>query len=189
MPMQKTILLAVSGASGMPYAVRLAEVLGGRPEVSLHVIISDAARRVLELEHPGGEKAIENSAAALHAGDDFAAGPASGSWPHQGMVICPCSMRTLAAVATGLGSNLIHRAADTTLKERRKLILVTRETPLSLIHIENMAAVTRAGGVVMPACPGFYSGAADVAGLVDFMAARVLDQLGLPQDLMRPWKG
>ncbi len=186
---QRTILLAVSGASGMPYAVRLAEVLGKRPDVALHVIVSDAARHVLELELPGGMEAIEAAATVLHAEDNFAAGPASGSWPHHGMVICPCSMKTLAAVATGLGSNLIHRAADVTLKERRKLILVTRETPLSLIHIENMAAVTRAGGVVMPACPGFYSGATSLADLADFMAARVLDQLGLPQDLMRPWKG
>lgn len=186
---QRTILLAVSGASGMPYAVRLAEVLGGRPDVALHVIVSAGARRVLELEQPGGMAALTAAATALHAEDDFAASPASGSWPHHGMVICPCSMKTLAAVATGLGTNLIHRAADVALKERRKLVLVTRETPLSLLHIENMAAATRAGAVVMPACPGFYSGTPTLQGLVDFMAARVLDQLGLPQTLMRPWQG
>ncbi len=186
---QRTILLAVSGASGMPYAVRLAEVLGGRADVALHVIVSDAARRVLELEQPGGAAAIEAAAHALHAENDFSAPPASGSWPHHGMIVCPCSMKTLAAIATGLGSNLIHRAADVSLKERRTLVLMTRETPLSLIHIENMAAATRAGAVIMPACPGFYAGEPSLRGLVDFMVARALDRLGLAQDLLRPWNG
>ncbi|EPR37412.1 3-octaprenyl-4-hydroxybenzoate carboxy-lyase [Desulfovibrio sp. X2] len=185
----RTILLAVTGASGMPYAVRLARALAAVSRLSLHVIVSNAARRVLELEAPGSEKAILDAADVVYREDEFAASPASGSWLHDGMVICPCSMKTLAAVATGLGTNLVHRAADVALKERRRLILVTRETPLSLVHIENMAAATRAGATIMPACPGFYSGDCTVDGLVDFMAARVLDHLGIPQDIMHPWNG
>lgn len=183
----RTILLAVTGASGMPYAVRLAEALAAMPGVLLHVIFSEAARQVLALESADGESRIEAAADVVHEAADMAASPASGSWPHHGMVVCPCTMSTLACIAAGTGSNLVHRAADVALKERRPLILVTRETPLSLIHIENMAAATRAGAVIMPACPGFYAGANSVDSLADFMAARILDHLGLPQTLVRPW--
>jgi 4-hydroxy-3-polyprenylbenzoate decarboxylase len=129
----------------------------------------------------------EAGRAVFHSLNDYSAGIASGSFRTAGMVICPCSMGTLAAVAHGMSQNLIHRAADVHLKERRKLIVVPRETPLSLIAIENMKRITEAGGVVMPAAPGFYHGAESVIDLVDFVVTRICDQLGVEVKLMRRW--
>jgi flavin prenyltransferase len=123
----------------------------------------------------------------FHSLGDYSAGIASGSFRTAGMVICPCSMGTLAAVAHGMSQNLIHRAADVHLKERRKLIVVPRETPLSLIALDNMRRITEAGGVVLPAMPGFYHGAETLIDLVDFVVTRICDQLGLRVELMRRW--
>ncbi len=185
------VVVAITGGSGMPYAQRLLEALRGLG-LETHVIISDAARLVLAQEMQQGATALEASAHALYTQRDLAAPPASGSWRHLGMVVCPCSMASLAAIASGLGSNLIHRGADVCLKERRKLVLVPRETPLSDIHLENMLRVSRAGAVVLPACPGFYHRPESIADLVDQVVGRILDhldidQLGLKHDLGPRW--
>jgi 4-hydroxy-3-polyprenylbenzoate decarboxylase len=183
----RRIILAVTGASGTPYAEALAAELGRRDDIELHLIISAAARRVMVLEGHGGPDALEASAHAVHDPGDIGAPPASGSWRHHGMIICPCSMATLAAVATGVGDSLIHRAADVTLKERGRLVLVTRETPLSAIHLTNMLAADRAGAVIMPACPGFYHRPEGIDDLVAHLAGRVLDQLDIPHALHARW--
>lgn len=183
----KRIVLAVSGASGMPYAAALAEALKQSSGVELHLVISHAARRVLKLETDLTPEDLADGAAAIHAPDDIAAPPASGSWRHDGMVICPCSMATLSAVATGFGHTLIHRAADVTLKERGRLVLLPRETPLSAIHLENMLTATRAGAIIVPACPGFYHRPATIEDLTAHMAGKVLDQLDIPHDLFKRW--
>ncbi|MEZ7196329.1 UbiX family flavin prenyltransferase [Pseudodesulfovibrio karagichevae] len=182
----KRIILAVSGASGSLYAASLIKGLADHDDVDLHVIISDAAKKVLALETDLAPGDLTRGA-TVHAADDIAAPPASGSWKHDGMIICPCSMATLSAVATGFGHNLIHRAADVTLKERRKLILVPRETPLSTIHLHNMLTATQAGAVILPACPGFYHRPATIADLTDQVAGKVLDQLDIPHALFRRW--
>lgn len=183
----KRIILAVCGASGMAYAASLVKGLTNRDDVELHVVISDAARKVLALETDLTPEALTRGATAVYAPDDIAAPPASGSWQHGGMIICPCSMATLSAVATGFGHTLIHRAADVALKERKKLILVPRETPLSSIHLENMLTATRAGAVIVPASPGFYHRPATIEDLTDHLAGRVLDQLDIPHTLFDRW--
>ena len=184
---KKRIVLAVTGASGTIYALALARALADTPDVETHLVLSDAARRVIELETDFDEDALISRAAVLHRSNDIAAPPASGSWVHHGMVICPCSMATLSAVATGRADNLIHRAADVALKERRKLILVVRETPLSAIHLQNMLAADRAGAVILPACPGFYHRPATIEDLADHMAGKILDQLDIPHELYARW--
>lgn len=188
MPDIRRIILAVTGASGMPYAATLCRALGRDPLVELHLVVTAAARRVLALE--GGGQSLDTSLAhAVHDEDDIGAAPASGSFVHHGMVVCPCSMASLAAIAMGLGSNLVHRAADVALKERRPLVLVPRETPLSRIHLQNMLRAHEAGAVILPACPGFYTGAATIQDLADHLCARILDQLGLAHSLSRRWEG
>ncbi|MEW5771975.1 MAG: UbiX family flavin prenyltransferase [Thermodesulfobacteriota bacterium] len=187
MTQSRRIVLAVTGASGMPYALTLARALSATPGVELHCIVSDAARTVLEVETDAGPDAFSGLAARTYGQDDLAAPPASGSWRHDGMVVCPCSMASLAAVARGLGSNLVHRAADVCLKERRPLVLVPRETPLSRIHLENMLAAHAAGAHIAPACPGFYHRPQTVQDLCDHLAARVLDLLAIPHDLCPRW--
>jgi len=186
-PEPKRIVLAVTGASGMPYALTLARALAAAPGVELCCIVSDAARAVLEVESDAGPEAFSGLAARSWSQDELAAPPASGSWQHAGMVICPCSMASLAAVARGLGTNLIHRAADVCLKERRPLVLVPRETPLSRVHLENMLAAHAAGAHIAPACPGFYHRPRTIQDLCDHLAARVLDLLAIPHDLCPRW--
>ena len=183
----KRIVLAVTGASGMPYALTLARALAAALGLELCCIVSDAARTVLVAETDAGPDAFAALAGRCWGQDDLAAPPASGSWPHAGMVVCPCSMASLAAVARGLGSNLIHRAADVCLKERRPLVLVPRETPLSRVHLENMLAAHAAGAHIVPACPGFYHRPRTVQDLCDHLAARVLDLLRIPHDLCPRW--
>jgi len=183
----KRIILAVTGASGTLYAASLVRELGNRKDVALHVIISDAARKVLALETDLPADALTGGATAFHAPDDIAAPPASGSWQHDGMIICPCSMATLSAVATGFGHTLIHRAADVALKERKKLVLVPREAPYSTIHLHNMLTITQAGAIVLPASPGFYHRPATIEDLADHLAGKILDQLDIPHDLYQRW--
>lgn len=184
---KKKVILAASGASGTAYAVKLAQHLGSLKNVELHLIISNAALKVMELETDFKPDNLTGCADFVYRQDNIAAPPASGSWRHAGMIICPCSMATLAAIAQGLGSNLIHRAADVCLKERRKLILVTRETPLNLIHIRNMETVTLAGATVMPASPGFYHAPKSIDDMAAHMAGRILEQMDISHDLYRPW--
>jgi flavin prenyltransferase len=191
------IVVGITGASGAPYAVRLLQALTAahRP-VSL--IVSKYGMRLLATES-GIESmdalrdavGIEGWApyVEVFSNDDRGAPPASGSAKTSGMIVCPCSMGTLSAIAAGSSRSLIERAADVTLKEQRKLILVPRETPLSAIHLGNMLRLARAGAVVMPASPGFYHRPKQISDLIDFVVARMLDQLGVQQSLTKPWAG
>ncbi len=192
---QHPVVLAITGASGAPYAVRLLETLA-RARVPLWLIVSSHGFRLLEAEcgiadldalraATGGDWATVR----VFPDDDRGALPASGSQRTHAMVICPCSMGTVAAIAGGTSRSLVERAADVTLKERRRLIVVPRETPLSLVHLRNLTAITEAGAVVLPAAPGFYHRPAGVNELVDFIVQRVVDQLGLPIDLAPRWGG
>jgi flavin prenyltransferase len=191
------IVFGITGASGAPYAVRLLQALTAahRP-VSL--IVSKYGMRLLATESGIESMDALRDAVGIDAwasyvevfsNDDRGAPPASGSARTAGMVVCPCSMGTLSAIAVGASRSLIERAADVTLKEQRKLILVPRETPLSAIHLGNMLRLTRAGAVVMPASPGFYHRPREIADLVDFVVARLLDQLGVEQNFVARWKG
>jgi flavin prenyltransferase len=203
--MKLPIVLGITGASGAIYAVRLLEVLRAAGH-DLHLSISPSGRDVIrqelqleiDLDHFDeaalGTSSVSKGPSRDHQGglhyyhhQDFMAPMASGSHLTGGMVICPCSGTTLSAVATGAASNLIQRAAEVQLKERRKLILVPRETPLSLAHIDNMRRVTEAGAIVLPASPGFYHGAQTVHDLVDFVVARICDQLGVEHALTKRW--
>jgi 4-hydroxy-3-polyprenylbenzoate decarboxylase len=194
------LVLAFTGASGAPYGVRLLEVLL-RQGRTVHLTISPAAVEVLECElgrRLGPDRfdlsdLLGPTAAELpgrleyHGHLDFQAGIASGSFLTGGMVICPCSMGTVAAIAHGLSQNLIHRAADVHLKERRKLILVPRETPLNVIQLRNLATCAEAGAVVLPAMPAFYTRPQTLQDQVDFIVGRVCDQLGVEHNLVRRW--
>ena len=196
----QTITLAFTGASGMPYGVRLLESLLAS-KVRVYLLYSPAAQIVAQQEMglalPSRAKDLQNffrekygvdeNALKVFGREEWFAPLASGSNPADAMVICPCSMGTLGAVAAGLSDNLIERAADVTLKEARKLILVPRETPLSAIHLDNMLKLSRAGTVILPANPGFYHHPQTIQDLVDFVVARVLDHLGIPHRLVARW--
>jgi 4-hydroxy-3-polyprenylbenzoate decarboxylase len=197
--MNPPIVVGITGASGAVYAMRLVEVLlaAGR---DVHLSISpsgrDVIRHELEIEIDLDEfdparlrLRNENQSANLHYyhHQDFMAPMASGSFLTAGMAICPCSGTTLSAVATGAANNLIQRAAEVHLKERRRLILVPRESPLSLAHINNMRLVAEAGGVILPASPGWYHSVQNVGDLVDFVVARICDQLGIKHSLTKRW--
>lgn len=184
---KKRIVLAITGASGTVYATSILKALEDHEDVELHVIVSAAAKKVLELETNLSPDALTMGAVAVHAPDNIAAPPASGSWQHDGMIICPCSMATLSAVANGFGHNLIHRAADVALKEGRKLILVPRETPLGAIHLKNMLTANQAGAVILPACPGFYHRPESIEDIADHLAGKILDQLDIPHQLFARW--
>ena len=184
----RRIIVAMTGASGVAYGLALLRGLRAAEGVEAHLVVSDAAKRVIELESEAGLEEYQALAARVYGLDEMDAGPASGSWRCGGMAICPCSMATLAAVATGAGRNLIHRAADVTLKERRPLVLVTRETPLNRVHLRNMLAADEAGAVVLPACPGFYHRPETVGELVEQMASRVLDILGVSHTMGKRWE-
>ncbi len=196
----KTVVVALTGASGMQYGLRLIESLV-RAEARVYLLYSQAAHvvakqelgfvlppRPAEVERHFSERygAKEGQIRAFGR-DDWFAPVASGSNPADAMVICPCTTGTLAAVAMGLSDNLIERAADVMLKEGRKLVLVPRETPFSIVHLENMLALARAGAVILPANPGFYHRPTRIEELVDFIVARVLDQIGVPNRLAGRW--
>lgn len=187
------VTLAITGASGAPYAVRLLERLNATA-VPVRLIISHTGWRLLHEEMQIAEerelraKTGDWSQVVMYADDDRGATPASGSAASRGMVICPCSMGTLASIAQGTTRSLIERAADVVLKERRTLVVVPRETPYSAIHLENMLRLTRAGAVVLPASPGFYHRPQRVDELVDFVVGRVLSQLGIDHDLGPRWQ-
>jgi flavin prenyltransferase len=189
------VVLAITGASGAAYGVRLLEVLA-RNRVPVWLIVSSHGARLLKAECDIAS--IEDLQAATggdwsavrHFPDGDRGGlPASGSQKTAGMVVCPCSMGTVAAIAGGTSRSLIERAADVTLKERRRLILVPRETPLSLVHLRNLVTATEAGAVVLPAAPGFYHRPTAVGQLVDFIVQRVLDLLGVDLSIAPRWQG
>ncbi|MEN6405160.1 MAG: flavin prenyltransferase UbiX [Thermoguttaceae bacterium] len=228
--MKRNIVVAVTGASGVTYSMRLLEVLLAAG-CDVHLMISDAAASVVRQEldlnidldhfHPSmlmldagqsprdpklqwlragsgisgdssnvlGVGSGEPGELTFHGCHDWQAPPASGSFPTDGMVVCPCSCRTLGMIANGTGDNLIHRAAEVHLKERRPLILVPRETPLSLVQIENMRRAAQAGAVLLPAMPGFYHGVQQIGDLVDFVVSRICDQLRIANALIPRWGG
>ncbi len=180
--------MGISGASGVGYGVRLLQVLSDKGCVT-HLIMTDSARKILGIETDFSAQDVERLAAYVHSPDDFAAPVASGSHLFDAMVVIPCSMGTLSGIACGSSDTLITRAADVCLKEKRRLILVPRETPLSLVQLRNMVAVAEAGAVVLPACPAFYSRPRSIRELEDVLVGRVLDLLGVENDLYRRWKG
>ena len=198
--MSPTVTVALTGASGMPYGLRLVESLI-RAKARVYLLYTQAAHlvakqelgivlppRASEAERLFSERySAKRGQLRVFGREDWFAPVASGSNPPDAMVICPCTVGTLAAIAAGLSDNLIERAADVALKEGRKLILVPRETPFSSLHLENMLRLSRAGAVILPANPGFYHGPKRVEDLVDFIVARILDQLGIKHDLMRRW--
>jgi 4-hydroxy-3-polyprenylbenzoate decarboxylase len=192
------VIVAITGASGSLYGIRLLKALLAKP-LTVHLIVSDAGKAVMAHEIGPYDKDIipllKANGVALHPqaqlhhhspGDLFAP-PASGSFLHGGMVIAPCSMKTLAAITAGLADDLIHRSADVCLKERRPLILLPRETPLSLVHLENMVRAARAGATILPPAPGFYFRPETIQDLVDSIVARVLDHLGQEHTLTKRW--
>ena len=195
--MSPPIIFGITGASGAPYGVRLLQQLVAA-ERPVSLIVSSHGLRLLETEtkikslddlrDAVGSKGW-NKYVKTFANEDRGAPPASGSALSAGMVICPCSMGTLSAISVGASRSLIERAADVTLKERRKLVVVTRETPLSAIHLQNMLRLSRAGAVVLPAAPGFYHRPTKISDLVDFVVARVMDQLGVEHKLGKRWDG
>ena len=208
--MTKTICLALTGASGMPYGLRLLECLlaaGCNVQLLYSQAAQVVARQEMDFELPSRPAearaallarlaapqgdflrgAVDPEKLAVFGREEWFAPVASGSNPPDAMVVCPCSMGTPAAIAQGLADNLIERAADVVLKEGRKLVLVPRETPFSAIHLENMLRLSRAGAVIVPPSPGFYHHPQTIADLVDFVVARILDQLAVPHTLMQRW--
>lgn len=199
--MSKTICLALTGASGMPYGLRLLECLlesGCKVQLLYSQASQVVARQELEFDLPSRPSDAKASLLArlpaataenlaVYGREEWFAPVASGSNPPDAMVVCPCSMGTLAAIAQGLADNLIERAADVVMKEGRKLVLVPRETPFSAIHLENMLRLSRAGAVILPPSPGFYHHPQSVQDIVDFVVARVMDQIGVPHTLMQRW--
>lgn len=208
--MPKTICLALTGASGMPYGLRLLECLL-KAECKVQLLYSQAAqivaRQEMDFELPSrpaearsallqrfvtttettAGPGVNPENLAVFGREEWFAPVASGSNPPDAMIVCPCSMGTLAAIAQGLADNLIERAADVMLKEGRKLVLVPRETPFSAIHLENMLRLSRAGAVILPPNPGFYQHPKTVEDIVDFVVARILDQIAVPHQLMQRW--
>ena len=186
---RQRIIVGISGASGAIYGVRLLQALRTLPGIETHAVISDAGW--LNITHELGLERTHAPALAdvVHSIDHIGARIASGSFRASGMVVAPCSMRTLAAIAHGLTDNLLTRAADVILKERRRLILLARETPLHLVHLRNMTTVTEMGAIVCPPVPAFYQKPQTVEDIVQHSLARVLDLLGLEQTLAAPWMG
>ncbi|AEE15088.1 3-octaprenyl-4-hydroxybenzoate carboxy-lyase [Thermodesulfobium narugense DSM 14796] len=185
----KKIVIGITGASGIRYALKIIDVL--KRECDLCVIYTRAARLVMM-----DEEGIDISEIKERHGDvkfydesDFSCKYASGSQRPDAVIVCPCSAATLSSVANGLSSNLLERVCDVALKEGVKLILVFRETPLNLIHIENMKKVAMAGGIILPACPGFYNKPKSVEDMVDFVVAKTLKRIGIDSELLKPWEG
>lgn len=186
----KRIVVAMTGASGVIYGIRFLETLSElRGDIEIDLIISKVAENIIRIETEYDPSYVKSLATRVFNPGDLTAPIASGSYLFEAMVIIPCSTKTLSAIAYGYSENLITRAADVALKEKRKLILVPRETPLSPIHLENMLKLARLGVVILPACPGFYHGPKKISDLVDFIVGKVLDQLGIEHDLFERWSG
>ncbi|MCP1574490.1 UbiX family flavin prenyltransferase [uncultured Herbaspirillum sp.] len=186
---RQRLIVAITGATGALYGVRLLEHLRKHGQVQTHLMISEAGVLTLHQELDMRRKDVEALADVVHNVRDVGACIASGSFASTGMVVAPCSMKTLAAVAHGLSDNLITRAADVVLKERRRLVLMVRETPFNLAHLRNMTAVTEMGGVIFPPLPGFYQRPASMEEMVDHTLGRVLDMFGMSLQLTPEWQG
>lgn len=185
----RRLVVAITGATGAIYGVRLLQQLAATPGVESHLVVSDAASLTLHQEVGMQRRDVEALAHVVHRNRDVGAAIASGSFQTDGMIIAPCSMKTLASVAHGLSDNLVARAADVALKERRRLVLMVRETPFNLAHLRNMTAVTEMGGIVFPPLPSFYHRPATIDEMVDHTIARVLDLFGVKHALAPRWSG
>jgi 4-hydroxy-3-polyprenylbenzoate decarboxylase len=182
----KPLVIGITGASGVIYGIRMLEVL--RSRVETHLIMTEHAKQTLSLESDMSVEAVESLASATHANDDLAGPLASGSFITQGMIIIPCSIKTLSGIAQSYAQNLLIRAADVNLKERRRVVLVVRETPLHLGHLKLMAAVTEMGGIVLPPMPGFYNRPQTVTQLLDHTIGKILDLFEIQHELFPRWR-
>jgi len=185
----RRLIVAITGATGSIYGIRLLQVLRDMPGIETHLMLSEAGVLNLHQELDMNRKDAEAFADVVHNVRDIGASIASGSFQSDGMIVAPCSMKTLAAVAHGLSDNLITRAADVVLKERRRLVLMVRETPFNLAHLRNMTAVTEMGGIIFPPLPGFYQRPQSIAEMVDHTVGRVLDLYGVAHGLTPRWSG
>jgi 4-hydroxy-3-polyprenylbenzoate decarboxylase len=185
----RRLVIAITGATGAIYGIRLLQVLRDMPGVETHLMLSEAGVLNLHQELDMNRKDAEAFADVVHNVRDIGASIASGSFQSDGMIVAPCSMKTLAAVAHGLSDNLISRAADVVLKERRRLVLMVRETPFNLAHLRNMTAVTEMGGIIFPPLPGFYQRPQSIIEMVDHTVGRVLDLYGVAHSLTPRWNG
>lgn len=189
MPPSKKLIVAITGATGAVYGVRLLQALREIPGVETHLVVSNAGALTLQHELGMTREDAGEFAHALYDVRDLGAAIASGSFLAEGMIVAPCTMKTLAAIAHGLSDNLIARAADVMLKERRRLVLMVRETPFHLVHLRNMTTVTEMGGIIFPPLPSFYHHPDTIAGMVGHTVGRVLDLFGLPNELAPRWNG
>lgn len=189
MTAKRRIVVGISGASGAIYGVRVLEALRAAGDVEIHAVVSEGAKATIRYETDRRVEDILSIADAVYAEKDLAAKPASGSFLTDGMIVAPCSMRSLGAIATSQNDNLLVRAADVHLKERRKLVLVVRETPLHAGHLTLMRDLSLYGAVILPAAPGFYHHPKTLMDLVDHVVGKALDQLGVRHDLFRRWSG
>jgi 4-hydroxy-3-polyprenylbenzoate decarboxylase len=185
----RRLIIAITGATGAVYGVRLLQVLGTMPGIETHLMISDAGVLNLHQELEMSRKDVEALAHVAHNVRDIGASIASGSFQSDGMIVAPCSMKTLASIAHGLSENLVTRAADVVLKERRRLVLMVRETPFNLVHLRNMTAVTEMGGIIFPPLPGFYQRPSTIAEMVDHTVGRVIDLFSISHTLVPRWNG
>lgn len=184
----REVVVAMTGASGTPYGIRALETLAKMPDLRVHLILTPTAERLLAFEAKADVEKVRSLAHEVHRNDDFFAPVASGSHRFVGMLVCPASMKHVGLMAAGIGSDLVSRTADVCLKERRKLVLVPRETPLSTIHLRNLLTLSEAGAMVVPAMPGFYVHPETVDDMVDHVAGKALDALGLEHDLYPRWR-
>ncbi len=186
---RRRLIVALSGSSGPHYGVRLLEVLRTRTDIEIHAVISAGARKTIEVEMGRDSQEVAALAHVIHDERNLAAAIASGTFITSGMVVAPCSIKTLSAIANSFNDNLIARAADVCLKERRPLVLVVRETPLHLGHLRLMVQATENGAVILPPVPGFYHRPATIEDLVDHTVTKILDQFGIHLDLIQRWEG
>lgn len=184
----RRVIVGITGATGAIFGVRLLEALKGS-NVESHLVMSKWAQRTIEHETPFSAKQVCALASVYHNASNMAATISSGSFLTEGMIIIPCSMRTLGSIANGTGDNLVQRAADVVLKERRRLVLVTRESPLSELHLENMVKLARIGATIIPPVPAFYNHPQSIDDIVNHIVARVLDQFGIPAPFAKRWDG
>src|SRR3990172_4382934 len=186
--MTNEIIIGISGASGVQYGIRLLETLKQMEGYKTHLVISESAKKLIQIETGFSVQEVEQLGDNVYDDDDFTAPIASGSHRSKGMIIAPCSAKTLASIAVGMSDTLISRAADVCLKEKRPLVLMVRETPLNLIHIENMARAAGAGALILPACPAFYPKPTSIDDIINFMAGRAMDLLNIEHNLYKRWR-
>lgn len=186
--MTNEIIIGISGASGVQYGIRLLETLKQMEGYKTHLVISESAKKLIQIETEFSVQEVEQLGDHVYDDDDFTAPIASGSHRSKGMIIAPCSAKTLASIAVGMSDTLISRAADVCLKEKRPLVLMLRETPLNLVHVENMERAIKAGASILPACPAFYPKPKSIDEIINFMAGRALDLLNIEHNLYKRWR-